>query len=635
MEINIKKIKINLLDGEYIFDDGNEVRKIKINNYPGKAEILRSEIKEEYDLSKELISKVNLDLYECLQEYDYEMGTNYLTKYLNVIVKEIPKQSGESRAEYIKREKQTRKELLEKAGITGVTGIDDKVSLIDRLKMTISTRKQKRTNIDTDENEEKDIEPKQEVFVEDESKQEEPEIKIDEKVDLYDRQYIFAEGFSSEIFGDYKKEHFETQQDKKSKSISYREAEEVVDDTETSKNSDKPVVSKPKKAISRRQSIQASKRALRESRKLKNRYKQKIQEDNERKDRIYKAQREREGIDIIDISGTSTKKGKKSQTVNLANKKRRKLDAIEMRNGTILGADENRPSAIVKTFVIEIPEKEVESHEKEDKTPKKESVVKRYTRKLKDKADSIRNKVCSDKKKLLKATLGGVAGIIALAGVATVATIVPKYFSVIPLDEEYTSETQIQAYDIDEKINFRESDDNKTSVVSFQAVADVKKVFDDKKDIIEDKFEEKNTFTSYVKENTDTNKEKKSIDKKEKEEKDASKTYLESIRVGSRMTIDKGVYFETPEGTGNCGSFENHAGEAKIISQIGIATDDGYISVTTDDVTLLELKEKYPDAKFSYHIVDEKGHILGWLTSESLQENLLENQQQVDDGMDR
>ena len=77
------------------------------------------------------------------------------------------------------------------------------------------------------------------------------------------------------------------------------------------------------------------------------------------------------------------------------------------------------------------------------------------------------------------------------------------------------------------------------------------------------------------------------------------------------------------------------AGEAKIISQIGIATDDGYISVTTDDVTLLELKEKYPDAKFSYHIVDEKGHILGWLTSESLQENLLENQQQVDDGMDR
>ena len=101
------------------------------------------------------------------------------------------------------------------------------------------------------------------------------------------------------------------------------------------------------------------------------------------------------------------------------------------------------------------------------------------------------------------------------------------------------------------------------------------------------------------------------------------------------MTIDKGVYFETPEGTGNCGSFENHAGEAKIISQIGIATDDGYISVTTDDVTLLELKEKYPDAKFSYHIVDEKGHILGWLTSESLQENLLENQQQVDDGMDR
>lgn len=620
MENNIKKLKINLLDGEYIFDDGNEVRRIEIDSYPGKEQILKSEIMKEYDFSREVASKVKFDLYECLQEYDYEMGTNYTTKYLNVIAKEIPKQSGESIKEYRKREMQLRKELLEKAGITGVTGIEDKVSLLDRVKRMIPKRKQKRDDIDLAEHEEKDTESKQKIFVENdtaESEQVQPEVKQDEEIDEHEDKY---KGLDSVIFaGDdsdkSEQEQSEDEQDEKNQSVSYEEpTEEVIEGAKTTEDT-KPAVSKPKKAISRRQSIQASKRALRESRKMKNRYKQKISEDAERKAKIYKAQREREGIDVIGIKDTSTKRGKKSKTGSLANKKGRKLDVMEMRNGTILGVDENRPSAIVKTFVIE--------------TPKKESVVKRYTRKLKDRADSIRNKVCSDREKLAKVALGGVIGAIALAGVAT---IVPKFISIIPLDEEYTSETEIQAFDIDEEFTFSESEKKDNKVFS-EAIS---RTHADYESILKNKQKEKNNFVSYKEDNRDTNKEKETIDKKDEvDEKDASTTYLESIRVGSRMAIDKGVYFETPEGTGKCGSFENHAGETKIISQIGIATDDGYISITTDDVNLLELKQKYPDAKFSYHIVDEKEHVLGWLTSESLQENLLESQQQVDDGIDR
>ena len=44
--------------------------------------------------------------------------------------------------------------------------------------------------------------------------------------------------------------------------------------------------------------------------------------------------------------------------------------------------------------------------------------------------------------------------------------------------------------------------------------------------------------------------------------------------------------------------------EAKILTIIGIATEKGYISIMNDsgDVSLLDLKQQYPNAKFSYHL---------------------------------
>jgi len=110
-------------------------------------------------------------------------------------------------------------------------------------------------------------------------------------------------------------------------------------------------------------------------------------------------------------------------------------------------------------------------------------------------------------------------------------------------------------------------------------------------------------------------------------------SYLDSLTVGSRMTIDTGEYYETPEGTGRHGNFENHAGEEKIISKIGIATDEGYKSISTDDSTILELKQKYADDEISYHFVDDEGHILGWVVDDDF-EDIVE-QQIDDDEMDR
>lgn len=106
--------------------------------------------------------------------------------------------------------------------------------------------------------------------------------------------------------------------------------------------------------------------------------------------------------------------------------------------------------------------------------------------------------------------------------------------------------------------------------------------------------------------------------------------YLSSIKVGSALDINGGKYFETPEGTGNYGKFENYTDGVKRISMIEIMTRDGYKIVKDSDTNLYQLKQQYPDAKFSYHMVFEKADgtktTLGWLTEDSLEQNRGTNQ---------
>jgi hypothetical protein len=114
-----------------------------------------------------------------------------------------------------------------------------------------------------------------------------------------------------------------------------------------------------------------------------------------------------------------------------------------------------------------------------------------------------------------------------------------------------------------------------------------------------------------------------------KENANAQSNYLDLVRVGAQMNIESGLFFESPEGTGNYGHFENHKGAKKIISKIGILTKEGYIIINDGNISLRELKEKYPDGVFAYHFVDEDGHILGWLTSESFNKTLGENSENI------
>lgn len=125
------------------------------------------------------------------------------------------------------------------------------------------------------------------------------------------------------------------------------------------------------------------------------------------------------------------------------------------------------------------------------------------------------------------------------------------------------------------------------------------------------------------------------IDEEAKVDIEEQQDYQDLVRVGARMNIQKGKFFETPEGTGKFGRFEKYADSKKIITIIGITTKDGYKSIKSNDISLKELKEKYPDAKFSFHFADEKGSSLGWLTSNSFEETIQNENSEINDGFDR
>ena len=111
----------------------------------------------------------------------------------------------------------------------------------------------------------------------------------------------------------------------------------------------------------------------------------------------------------------------------------------------------------------------------------------------------------------------------------------------------------------------------------------------------------------------------------EEGEKDEKVEYLSSIRVGTAMNISSGKFFASPEGQGNFGRFENYVEGVKEINMIDVMTDTQYITIKDPNISLYELKQQYPNAKFSYHIVcrnaDGTTTVLGWLTEESFEQN--------------
>lgn len=659
---NIKlRISVNLKTGKYVFDDGEKVMTMSMKS--GDTSLLqemktiKDELVDEYGFSAGMISRVDPILYERLKEYDEKNETSYNTRYLNVVAKEVERKENEPLGVYLDRCSVIRKKALQDIGIeidyviaklSEMKGMMllDKLELIRMAKRQVAIGATLSDKSDYEEYEDiqtiiKDSKVVENLLSEDmEPQGVRNETIVDESIvepeEIVESKMIIP-SFLQEVLD--KREALEeplkidTEID-----LTAEDAETVTIKAEGKKEKTEvgnKTVQTAKKKISRRQSIQASKKAMRESRKMKNVYKQKVNKANN-----------------PNVSNTQSQKTK-AQEAERPCEKKKEIDFIPIKDGKMVGIDENRPSAIVKTFVLEAPEKEkkIAAVEQEEvklepvisAVPRKDGIVHRYTRKLKNKADSIRNKLAMSKDRFRRATaVAAVCAVVVVAGVIAI----PKAIASIPLGTEQASEIIIQAYDGMEEVSAKELQTNaEAPIIEISEASN--ELENDVSSYIRD-FEYQSTGIVNGEEtlsaaNTQTvetvEKELVENTKEESQEKSIvqaieydSASYLESVKVGSRMTIDSGKYFENPDGSGNYGRFENHIGEAKILSQIGIATNEGYVSISSDDVSLLELKQKYPDAKFSYHFTDEKGHILGWLTSESL-ENMIE--QQVDDGMDR
>lgn len=647
MEDRKLKVIVNLKNGKYVFHDNKlENSSILMRDEDisllSKMKSLREEIVKEYDFSPEMISIVDPILYEKLKEYDEQNGTKFMLGYLNVIAKEIDRIPDESSKVYLERCARIRKKALQNAGIEIVYVMAKKseienLSLIEKLELIRVANRQQTllgaTITDAEEMEEmqdKDLEAVADVkeepvqATEQHADSDSVESAVDPEAIMEPKMEIPS--FLQEILD--RRDGVDTVKNQEDKAVDVVEPEEIMseDKLEVSGAEDRSKKSKaePKterKTLSRRQSIQASKKAMRESRKMKNVYKQKMEQASKPK------------------ATTQSQKPK-------AKKRKQDIKYNPIVDGKMLGIDETRPSAIVKTFVIPSRDKEQDKIVSDQGAikpevlvttmPEKEGRICRYTRKIKDKADSIKNRIAMSKDRFK--TIAAVVAVAAVVSVVGIITI-PRAIATIPLGNEYNSEVTIQVYDGVERVavdevkvgsvgpevekaeEIIEADSKVESYIRDMGVGTTGKVS-----------EETNSSSMTAEDIISEIEEEQEASEELKEIESDSATYLKSIKIGSRMKIDSGKYFECPDGSGNYGRFENHAGEAKILSRIGIATNEGYFSISSEDISLFELKQKYPDAKFSYHFVDENGHVLGWLTSESF-ENVIE--QQVEDEMDR
>lgn len=91
-----------------------------------------------------------------------------------------------------------------------------------------------------------------------------------------------------------------------------------------------------------------------------------------------------------------------------------------------------------------------------------------------------------------------------------------------------------------------------------------------------------------------------------------------------------GTYYETPEETGNYGTFNND--DNLEISYVNVIDEDGtYSSYDEDDGnTISEIKANHPNSEISYHVVTEDDMMLGWvkansddLPEENIEQNLV------------
>ena len=76
--------------------------------------------------------------------------------------------------------------------------------------------------------------------------------------------------------------------------------------------------------------------------------------------------------------------------------------------------------------------------------------------------------------------------------------------------------------------------------------------------------------------------------------------------------MSEGLFYETPEGIGNYGSYHNHDDSNLKLTYINAMYEDGSYKQynVNDGLSIAEIISKNPGAKLSYHVETTDGNIL-------------------------
>lgn len=393
--------------------------------------------------------------------------------------------------------------------------------------------------------------------------------------------------------------------------------------------------------VSRSKTIQASKKASREAAKLKNTYQSRIAAKAERK-----AKAEAARVEKAKAEAEEAKKAEEARIAREAEEARKAKEAEERAEQERIRAEEEARAAEEEARIAAEVQKTMDEimgrvgvrigRKPKTENPEKEKWSHRFTRKLKSTADSIRNKVYEHKetaKKIVIAAAVGAVCISAAIGIglhnrnnqAEVVTPPPSYSSSASVGDNTHSVPPSSDTSIDQDT----SNGGSTTIEN--------EVPGEKTDV--------GSGTVIDGENHGSASERPggTIDEKpsdmgetgSEEEKDDMNDFLSSVKVGATINVENGRYYEAPDGTGRSGSFESFKDATKRIEIIDVQTNEGVIVIRDGNISLAELKQQYPNAKFSYHIVaelpDGTTRTLGWMTHNSFEQTIDQNVHQVED----
>lgn len=690
MENNMLKIQFDLSRGAYVIsrNNGGELETVvkEIDDKTYNKDTInkrRKEIEAMESFSKwiasDLLKLVDPALYDALEEFDEKYGTEYRHTYTKIATMNISytevgvhDMSRKNRKIYTKRASEKRAEKLQKAGISidydvdvveskslgfadkmrvlqiaraqrvagAAVKIKQKESLVSAMKNIGNTLMQGVNNV---RNKMSDMRNKLSERKLAKTLSKGTAEDFDDIPDLSEEELaainsgtLAQTGVAVNIIDPIQPDPVQTTPDQ-------TQSNPVVPDpvigAEPNQSAQQIRGQKPKKDMSRSKSIQASKQAARNAGKLKNSYQERIKAKADAKKAAEEGRKKAEAVNAEKArkaeEAAKLRKERKvvekaieiQQKKNEAKAKREAEEAARALNEKKLSTRLSRKLRSVQDSIrnkVHMPDVSEYGRKitgavtlaTENIKKMKEQAVVRFTRTLRDAQDSIKNKVHIPNLTGQQKVIAGVAVAIALtatigAGVAT------SRANAESLGKAPAGPTA-PIVEVDESI--------KQGRLEMESLA-YKGNTGDKKDINTNKDVEKEQ------ESTETNAEKP----QEKSKEEQQKEYLSSIRVGSNMKIESGKYFASPDGTGAFGKFENYKDGVSKLTIIDIITDDGYIVVTDSNVSLYELKQQYPNAKFSYHFEfehsDGRTTTQGWLTENSMEQeaHIENNQQQVED----